>query len=140
MGGRDGAGGGRRMRTLLLDAEAALEGGSEAVHGLPRAADPLAHREDRAPQGPHASRWRCCTPAPSSACPGGWGLAAGRRARAGGGLMVCVRREPDEETREREAEPGRQWLRQRQWGTGERERGKEEATRPTSWAKFWAVS
>jgi hypothetical protein len=41
------------MRTLLLDAEAALEGGSEAVHGLPRAADPLAHREDRAPQGLH---------------------------------------------------------------------------------------
>jgi hypothetical protein len=76
-GGADGAGGGRRMRTLLLDTEASLEGGSEAVHGLPHVADPLAHREDRAPQGPHASRWCWCTPAPSSACPGGWGLAAG---------------------------------------------------------------
>jgi hypothetical protein len=30
------------MRTLLLDVEAALEGGSEAVHGLPHVADPLA--------------------------------------------------------------------------------------------------
>ncbi len=42
--------------TLLLDAEAALDGGSEAVHGLPRAADPLPHRVDRAPEGPHACR------------------------------------------------------------------------------------
>lgn len=41
------------MVTVLLGAEAALDGGSEAVHGLPGAADPLAHRVDRAPEGPH---------------------------------------------------------------------------------------
>lgn len=41
------------MITLLLGAEAALDGGSEVVHGLPRSTDPLAHRVDRAPEGPH---------------------------------------------------------------------------------------
>lgn len=73
----------RCVITMLLYAAAALDGRSEAVHGLPRAADPLAHREDRAPEGPHAS---CspCTPALSEACLGDWGwgeegLTAGRR-------------------------------------------------------------
>lgn len=75
------------MLTLLLDAEAALEGGSEAVHGLPRAADPLSHREDRAPEGPHASPW-CLWHTRFLLClPGSMGLAAGRRAR-GWGLMA----------------------------------------------------
>jgi hypothetical protein len=79
------------MVTMLLGAEAALDGGSDAVHDLPRAADPLAHREDHAPEGPHVS------PAPASSLPGlvgarrrqpreRWGLmASGWRRRGGEG-------------------------------------------------------
>jgi len=42
---------------LLLVAEAALDGGSKAVHGLACAADPLADREDHTPKGRHTSPW-----------------------------------------------------------------------------------
>ncbi|KAL5199125.1 hypothetical protein ABZP36_002637 [Zizania latifolia] len=44
-------------------------------HGLPRAADPLAHRVDRAPERPHASPSSSFPLAPSSAS----GLVAVRR-------------------------------------------------------------
>jgi hypothetical protein len=70
-----------RIITLLLDAEAALEGGSEAVHGLPRAADPLAHREDRAPEGPHVA------PPPARSISGPVG-GRRRQPRARWGLMA----------------------------------------------------
>ena len=52
----EGADEGRR---LLLDAEATMDGGSEAVHRLAHAADPLADHENRAPEGPLVCPW-CC--------------------------------------------------------------------------------
>ena len=110
------------MLTLLLDAEAALDGGSEAVHGLPRAADPLADREDRAPEGPHAAPGGAARPLPP---PRAWvGGARRRPPRARVGFNGVRRDGSDGEGRGEE--PGRQWLRQRRsgdcWG--------KEATRP----------
>ena len=75
----EGADGGRR---LLLDAEAAMDGGSEAVHSLARAADPVADRENQALEGPHGCPWCCSTPARSSACLVGWGLPPAAALRA----------------------------------------------------------
>jgi hypothetical protein len=111
------------MVTLLLSVEAALDGGSNAVHDLPRAADPLAHHEDHAPEGPHVA-----SPLP--------GLVGARRwqPRAGWGLMVSGWRRQGGEG---EMSQKRQWLWSRMERVGRQERkGRSIALGPTSMGRL----